>query len=189
LSPLEARPFDPAEADIVASWITSEAEAVAWGGPGVRFPVDGAQWAAMMADTARTMWTPTFEGVLAGHFQLARDARRRTVRLGRVAIAPALRGRGLGAQLARLACGIAFGRDPELHRVELQVYAQNIPARAAYARAGFALEGTLREDVPVTSGGVTEIWTTCLMAILRPEWDTTQRVAILRREQEPMRPS
>ena len=161
------RKFDPAEWPVVASWIADEAGAVAWGGPWVTFPVDQAQFERMIADPVRTLWTPTLGGALAGHFQLATDPRRRTVRLGRVAIAPELRGRGLGVELARAACDIAFRRDPELHRVELQVYAHNGPARAAYRRAGFSVEGALREDVPVGDA----LWTTVLMAVLRPEWE------------------
>lgn len=171
LSPLEARPFEPEEAAIVSSWIADEAGAVAWGGPPVRYPVDPAQWAPMLADPARTCWTPVLDGAMAGHFQLFHDARRRTVRLGRVAIAPALRGSGLGSALAALACRIAFTRDPALHRVELQVYEHNTRARRAYVRAGFSVEGILREDVPVTSEARTEFWSTVLMAILRSEWE------------------
>jgi len=174
LSPLEVRPFDPAEAETVAAWITDEAAAVAWGGPGVRWPVDGAQWAAMLADPRRTLWTPTLDGALAGHFQLASDPRRRSLRMGRVAIAPELRGRGLGTALARVACDIGFGRDGGLHRVELQVYEHNARARSAYLRAGFSVEGALREDVPVTSGDRTEVWTTMLMGILRREWEAVR---------------
>jgi RimJ/RimL family protein N-acetyltransferase len=164
------RPFEPAEWPVVASWVLDEAGAVAWGGPWVTWPVDQAQFERMMTDPVRTLWTPTLGGVLAGHFQLAADERRRTARLGRVAIAPELRGRGLGTALARAACDIAFRRDPVLHRVELQVYEHNAPARAAYRRAGFSVEGILREDVPVASA----VWSTILMAVLRPEWEAAQ---------------
>ncbi|MBV8915617.1 MAG: GNAT family N-acetyltransferase [Acetobacteraceae bacterium] len=171
MSPLEARPFDPAEAAVVSSWIHDEADAVAWGGPGVHYPLDESQWAQMLADPARTLWTPTLDGGLAGHFQLARDPRRNAVRLGRVAIAPGLRGRRLGTALARLACALAFRADPALHRVELQVYEHNAAARAAYAAAGLTTEGVMREDVPVRSNGQLAVWSTVIMAVLRPEWE------------------
>jgi RimJ/RimL family protein N-acetyltransferase len=76
--------------------------------------------------------------------------------------------------MVRMAVDLAFRRDPALHRVELQVYAQNAPARAAYARAGFVLEGVLREDVPVCSAGRLEFWSSALMAVLRAEWESDQ---------------
>ena len=88
-----------------------------------------------------------------------------------MAIDPRLRGRGLGTALARLACAIAFAADPLLHRVELQVYEHNAAARAAYASAGFTIEGILRDDVPVRAAGEIVAWSTVLMAVLRPEWE------------------
>jgi RimJ/RimL family protein N-acetyltransferase len=168
---LQARPFDPAEIGLVAAWFPDEAAAVRWGGPNVHWPVDTAQFAAMQADPARTLWTVTLEGGLAGHFQFYDDRRRRTVRIGRVGLAPELRGRGLGSQLARLATGLAFSRDQGVHRVELHVYATNTVARAAYERAGFTLEGILREDVPMLCGERTEFWSTAIMGLLRADWE------------------
>ena len=81
---LEVRPFDPADEASVVSWIPDEAAAVRWGGPGMRWPVDAAQFAVMRADPDRTLWTPTLGDEIAGHFQLFHDRRRRTMRLGRV---------------------------------------------------------------------------------------------------------
>lgn len=166
---LAARRFDPAEAPLVASWVADEAEAVRWGGPGMRWPVDDAQFAAMLAEPDRSVWTATLGAEIAGHFQLFHDRRRRTMRLGRFTIAPQFRGRRLATPLVELAAGLAFG-NPDVHRMELQVYKGNMPAQAAYTRAGFTLEGTLREDVPVLAGGQTVFWSTGIMSLLRSEW-------------------
>ena len=61
----------------------------------------------------------------------------------RVALAPGARGRGLGTEVTRLVTACAFAAG--LHRVELQVYAHNPRAQRAYEKAGFRVEGRLRE--------------------------------------------
>ncbi len=144
-----------------------------WGGPGMRWPVKAVQFAVMQAEPNRSLWTPTLAGQIAGHFQLFHDRRRRTMRLGRFTLAPPLRGRRLATPLVELAAGLAFG-NPDVHRMELQVYQGNVAAQAAYLRAGFTLEGVLREDVPVVSGGQTVLWSTGIMSLLRFEWTPRQ---------------
>ncbi|GAC1342077.1 MAG: GNAT family protein [Acetobacteraceae bacterium] len=166
LPELAARPFEPADAATLAHWFPDLAAATTWAGPAALFPVDAAQLARMHADPVRTLWTVTRAGRIAGHFQLAHDRRCRLVRLGRVALAPELRGQGLARELVRLAVDLAFGGDPDLHRIELHVYENNIAARAAYTKAGFQLEGVLRENIPVGD----ELWSTAVMALLRREW-------------------
>lgn len=54
------------------------------------------------------------------------------------------RGRGLGLQAVRLLLEFAF-RDLNLHRVSLEVFADNRRAITTYERAGFRHEGTLRQ--------------------------------------------
>ena len=54
------------------------------------------------------------------------------------------RGRGYGTQALRLATDFAW-RDLNLHRVWLRVFTDNARAIAAYRKAGFVEEGTLRE--------------------------------------------
>jgi RimJ/RimL family protein N-acetyltransferase len=55
-------------------------------------------------------------------------------------------GRGVGGEATRLMLAHAFG-DRNLHRVHLTVLASNARARRLYERAGFRLEGMLREAV------------------------------------------
>ena len=163
------RPFAWEDAAHLFGWFPDEAAVVAWAGPSTQYPLDQRQLAGMLADPNRTIWTPTLAGEVAGHFQLFYDRRRRTMRLGRFTIAPGLRGRGLATPLVRLAAGLAFA-EPDVQRMELQVYEHNLPARAAYTRAGFTLDGILREDLPVVSGGETRVWSTGVMSLLRSEW-------------------
>jgi RimJ/RimL family protein N-acetyltransferase len=57
----------------------------------------------------------------------------------------AARGRGLGAEAIDQLCRVGFGRFG-LHRVYAYVLSINPAARRSFERAGFALEGTLRDD-------------------------------------------
>src|SRR5688572_11843911 len=63
-----------------------------------------------------------------------------TIRIGEAAD----RGCGYGPEAIRLATQFAW-RDLNLHRVWLRVFADNARAIAAYKKAGFVEEGTLRE--------------------------------------------
>ncbi len=63
------------------------------------------------------------------------------------------RGRGLGTQAIDLVSRYAF-EQLGLHRVYAYVLALNPRARRAFEKAGFALEGTLRDDRRVADGYV-----------------------------------
>jgi RimJ/RimL family protein N-acetyltransferase len=65
----------------------------------------------------------------------------------------AVRGRGLGAEAIELACRHGFDRLG-LHRIYAYVLALNPGARRAFERAGFTLEGTLRDDRRAGNGFV-----------------------------------
>ena len=51
---------------------------------------------------------------------------------------------GYGTDALHAICDFGFG-SLRLHRIELEVYASNARAQRSYAKAGFTLEGTLRE--------------------------------------------
>src|SRR5213075_835804 len=63
---------------------------------------------------------------------------RHTVGLG-MGLLPEMRGRGLGSQLLKKA--IAHCRRHGVEKIELQVYANNRPARVLYRKFGFRQEG------------------------------------------------
>jgi RimJ/RimL family protein N-acetyltransferase len=75
---------------------------------------------------------------------------------------PRWRERGLGTEAVRRLVAFAF-EDLNLHRVFLHVFATNARAVRAYRRAGFAVEGTLREAVHVDGRYVDVL----VMSILR----------------------
>lgn len=83
----------------------------------------------------------------------------------RILLGPAGRDRGLGAQATALILEHAFTAS-DVHRVELEVYANNPRALATYRRAGFVVEGVQREVFVFDGQRLDAI----VMSVLRPEW-------------------
>ena len=75
-------------------------------------------------------------------------------------------GRGYGTEVARLVLRYAF-ETLGLHRVHLMVAAYNVRARRCYEKAGFRVEGVLRESFQVDGEWQDDV----LMAILQEEWE------------------
>jgi len=83
----------------------------------------------------------------------------------RVLIGPAGQDRGLGTEATRLVVGYGFERLG-LHRIALEVYAFNPRARRVYEKAGFRVEGVLRESLRYGDQWIDAT----VMSILAPEW-------------------
>ena len=73
------------------------------------------------------------------------DRRHRKAELRVVVGDRSARGKGLGAEAIDRLCRYAFEKL-DLHRVYAYVLGINPSARKAFERAGFSLEGTLRDD-------------------------------------------
>jgi len=141
-------PFTPDHFPILSGWFSSDADVVQWGGPFVHFPLSDQQMTAMLDEgrsnpPARLCW----------------------MALGRVAIAPDARGRGLAVPMLRVALASAFAFDA-VERLELNVYAWNRPAIRSYERLGFVTEGIRLSSVRVGDAR----WDTAIMRMLRSEW-------------------
>jgi RimJ/RimL family protein N-acetyltransferase len=74
-------------------------------------------------------------------------------------------GRGLGTEATSLMLGHAFERLG-LHRVGLSVFSYNVRAIRAYEKAGFRIEGRLRDAI-LRDG---EYWDEIQMGVLAGEW-------------------
>ncbi len=74
-------------------------------------------------------------------------------------------GRGLGTEVTELMLGHAFDRLG-LHRVGLSVFSYNLRAIRAYEKAGFAIEGRLRDAI--LRDGV--YWDEIQMGAIADEW-------------------
>ncbi len=77
---------------------------------------------------------------------------------------------GYGTEAMQLILHYGF-TELNLHRVSLNVFDYNPRAIRSYEKAGFILEGRLREEV-VRQG---KRWDTLVMGILRKEWEQNQR--------------
>lgn len=84
-----------------------------------------------------------------------------------ITLAPEARGRGIGTEAIRQLVVFGFERR-NLRRIHLQAIASNTAALRAYEKAGFVVEGRLREHAWVR-GGYEDI---VLMGILRSDHPT-----------------
>jgi RimJ/RimL family protein N-acetyltransferase len=83
----------------------------------------------------------------------------------RILIGPAGQGRGLGTEATRLIVGYGI-EEVGLHRISLGVYAFNPRAQRAYEKAGFVVEGVLRDALLWDGEWVDEV----VMSVLSTEW-------------------
>ncbi len=100
---------------------------------------DRADWAVVALDHAGQGERVVGEVVL---FELDEVHAAMTFRIALVG--PEVFGRGYGGEATRLVRDFAFDRLG-LHRLQLDVRSHNVPARRAYARAGFVVEGCRRQ--------------------------------------------
>jgi RimJ/RimL family protein N-acetyltransferase len=170
---IRLEPFSESDFDRLISWVPSESFLLQWAGPGFSFPLDHKQLSEhLVRGKQEPPGSLIFRGVDAstgaviGHIEIVNiDRRNRSARLSRVLVGPmALRGNGIGHELVREALAVAFD-ELQLHRVELYVFDFNEAAIGCYKRAGFKLEGVLRDARRYGN----EYWTLLAMSILQQE--------------------
>ena len=90
--------------------------------------------------------------------------------IGQIVIGdPALRSLGIGTEVLRQFLRICF-EDLRLHRAQIFVDEDNMIAIACYQKAGFKVEGLMRDAVKIDSNYIS--WHS--MSILRVEWRSNQ---------------
>ncbi len=110
-----------------------------------------------------------FIGVVGLH-QL--DPRNRHVQFGISIGEKSAWGKGYGTEATRLIVGYAF-ETLNLNRVYLHVHEYNERAVRVYEKAGFRMEGRLRQEA-FRDG---RYWDTFVMAVLRAEWATQEHAS------------
>jgi RimJ/RimL family protein N-acetyltransferase len=159
------------DCDALLTWVGSRDAMIQWAGPrDFSWPLTREQLLNDLeaADDRRTPFAAVREGddgTALGHVMLTRLPDHGTGVIGRVTIAPAQRGRGLGTALMREVVRIGFD-EHGLHRLQLAVYDFNRPAIACYESAGFVIEGTHRDSTRGSDG----YWSSHTMALLEPSY-------------------
>lgn len=168
---LSLRKFEKRDIRTLFAWFETEREVLQWAGAALSWPLQRSEFIDLIRQhrgpqPQREVWAVMRGEQMVGHFQIGLNRRLRTAGLGRIALAPSVRGERLSAPLMQLIVEQAFSH-PWVHRTDLLVYAHNSAAIRAYERAGFELEGTRRESTPIGD----EIWDTHIMSLLRREFD------------------
>jgi RimJ/RimL family protein N-acetyltransferase len=149
------RPFRPGDARALLRWTKTPDELLQWTGLRFRFPLDERQLAEY-ADTSGdhrhliSAVTRTTEIVVA-HAELTVLPEHELGQIGRFAVAPEMRGRGIAGGLLDWLVAFAFD-DLTLHRLELVAFSFNEPALRCYKRAGFREEGLARHARKASDG-------------------------------------
>ena len=167
---IELQPFTDGDIDRLIGWIRSPEDLFVWTATTFEYPLTWEQVKKFVDECRargdRQFFKAVSDGEVFGHIELgAIDHRNKSLRIGRVVIDPALRGRGLGAGMMRAAVERSF-EELKMHRVELWVLDDNRRAIAAYERVGFQREGVLRDFFKTPEGYRNVI----VMSILDREW-------------------
>jgi RimJ/RimL family protein N-acetyltransferase len=163
-------PFTETDIDRLIAWISSPQLLGQWAASGFSYPLTRSQLEAHVRRSAESgaliFKVLDHDQSVIGHVEIGSiDRLNRSLRIGRVFVAPECRGRGLGVALMRAALGVAFDRL-RVHRVELAVFDFNQAAIACYERVGFRREGVRREMFESGNG----YWSEIIMSMLESEW-------------------
>jgi RimJ/RimL family protein N-acetyltransferase len=175
---IELQPFGREDFRRLIEWSPTPEFLMQWAGPFFTFPLDEAQLESYLQSARedppvryiyRVVDTDT--GSVVGHIELGTiSLPHRTATVHRVLVGdPACRGKGIGEEMVRRIQEIAFGQMG-LHRLELVVFDFNEPARRCYEKAGFQVEGRLRECRRVGDA----YWSLYVMGMLEGEWNQAQ---------------
>lgn len=174
---VELQPFEIEDADELICWSGSPRFLLQWAGPRLKYPLDREQLEDIVqASTGADPKILPFKaidkatGETVGHIELFDiDRENGTAILGRALIGrEEYRGQGIGTEMVRSILTVAFD-GTHLHRVALHVFCFNEGAVRCYERAGFSIEGRMREARRFEK----EYWDFYTMSILEDEWRNT----------------
>ena len=168
------KPFGRSDFSRLIAWVKSPAFLLQWAGPIFNYPLDNVQLEKYINGSEENFFkrkifkvirTDTNEVV--GHIELNDiDEKNKSAALCRVLIGkPSLRGKGIGTQMVTRLLTIGFDHSG-LHRIDLVVFDFNMAAINCYKRAGFTIEGHLRDARRLGD----QYWSLYQMSILAPEW-------------------
>jgi ribosomal protein S18 acetylase RimI-like enzyme len=131
------------DANVIAGWFLTHANAVSWGGPDVPTNFVATWLANEYADPSRRHFVLVDEsGRICGSCAVRLLKRLRHMHVSQIAIAPTMRGRGLGRKL--LDRVVILARSAGTEKLTLFVYEENAEARRLYERYGFVISADKR---------------------------------------------
>lgn len=175
---IELIPFAEADIDRLLGWVRSRQDFLFWAAATLDYPLTREGMQTHLELSARAGDRRIFKAVDAatreavGYLEFTLiNPQNRSLRISRVVVDPAARGRGIGGALMREAARIAF-EELGMHRVELGVFHVNPGAIACYERVGFRQEGVRRDSFKVPEETI--YWSEVVMSILASEWITSK---------------
>ncbi|MGB6714591.1 MAG: GNAT family N-acetyltransferase [Candidatus Cybelea sp.] len=132
-----------ADAKVIADWFPTHESAVSWGGPDV--PTNFvATWLANQyaGSSGRHFVLVDESGWICGTCAVRSLENPRRMHVSQLAVAPTMRGRGLGRRLLDLV--VILARSAGAGKLTLFVYEGNAPARRLYERYGFVISANER---------------------------------------------
>ena len=146
---MDLRPFDPAQQSALMRWFPDAVGVRTWGGPGFRHPFDERTFREDAKFDRMSSWAlVAADGSLAAFGQYYPKLDR--CHLARLAVAPSLRGRGVGRRLVHELCRVG-GTALGVNAYSLFVYEGNTAALRLYRSLGFA-EAPPIERFPAHAG-------------------------------------
>ncbi len=166
---LALRALEPADCDRLLTWIESSDALWQWSGSrSFTWPLDRGQLLRDLAargDSGGLYAGVDESGEMVGHVLIEPQPYHGLGHIGRVAVAPEQRDRGLGTALMRATVRRGFD-ELGLHRLQLTVYTFNAAAIAAYRAVGFVVEGVARDATRGSDGR----WDGIAMSLLEPDY-------------------
>ncbi|WP_188648957.1 GNAT family N-acetyltransferase, partial [Marinithermofilum abyssi] len=103
------------------------------------------------------------ENAVVGHIEFNNiDMDNQSATASRIMVSPHFRGQGIGTSMLKSLVSIGF-EELNLHRIELRVFDFNQGAIACYKKAGFQIEGTLRDARKAPDGN---FWNLIIMSVI-----------------------
>jgi RimJ/RimL family protein N-acetyltransferase len=165
---LALRALAPEDCERLLTWIDSADALWQWSGArAFTWPLDRGQLLRDLVARGASggaLAAVNGSGEMVGHVLLEAEPYHGLGHIGRVAVAPERRGRGLGAALMRATIRRGFD-ELGLHRLQLTVYTFNAAALATYRSVGFVVEGLARESTLGSDGR----WDGVTMSLLEPD--------------------
>ena len=166
---MRLRPFIPdTDFEAVRSWVTDERTHALWCARRFAWPLEKEDFCRMLRENGNRSGDTPFvmtadSGEAAGFFCYSLNPASGEGMLKFIIVDPALRGKGTGKAMLRLALDYAFSVT-KADAVRLRVFPENTPALKCYEGVGFAAEKTEKNAFPFRE----ETWSRCSMVIRRP---------------------